>query len=89
MNYLWIIILLAIIILGILFSYDSIIEGLENNELTSIKETIQTKEEALKLKKKKHNNIRNQMKQNRQKINKLKKGQGGYKFLNNAIKTRP
>jgi hypothetical protein len=88
MNYLWIIILLAIIILGILFSYDSIIEGLENNELTSIKETIQTKEEALKLKKKKHNNIRNQMKQNRQKINKLKKGQGGYKFLNNAIKTQ-
>ena len=32
MNYLWIIILLAIIILGVLFSYDNIIEGLENNE---------------------------------------------------------
>jgi len=42
MNYLWIIVLLAIIILGVLFSYDSIIEGLENNELTSIKETIPT-----------------------------------------------
>lgn len=86
MNYLWIIVLLAIITLGVLFSYDNIIEGLENNELTSIKETIQTKEEALKLKKKTLNNIENQMKPNRQKFNKRKKGDWGYQSLNNAIK---
>ena len=88
MNYLWIIILLAIIILGVLFSYDSIIEGLENNELTSIKETIQTKEKELKLKKQKRNNIRKQINEDKKKLNNIKKGAWGYKFRRSVIRNK-